>query len=256
MEGPYLNPKFGADQKNNKWVDPPDINVYQDIIDAAGSFAKVWCVAPEREGIKEYVCAVRDMDPRAVLSVAHSEATPRQIEALMPYGLRLATHHTNATGTLEKYPECRGVSVDETVNYYDEIYAELICDSMGIHVDPFMLRLIRKIKGVDRIILISDACSFHGPVPPGYDGVTDINFDDDGQIAGSKLTLDVACRNMMKHTGASITDVFRFASLNPARLLGMDSRGEIRVGNHADLIITDNQMSIEKVLLDGDEFEL
>jgi N-acetylglucosamine-6-phosphate deacetylase len=61
---------------------------------------------------------------------------------------------------------------------------------------------------------------------------------------------------MMKHTGASITDVFRFASLNPARLLGMDSRGEIRVGNHADLIITDNQMSIEKVLLDGDEFEL
>ena len=44
----------------------------------------------------------------------------------MPYGLKIGTHHTNATGDLPKYPECRGVCVDETVNYNREIYAELM----------------------------------------------------------------------------------------------------------------------------------
>ena len=76
-------------------------------------------------------------------------------------------HHTNATGDLAKYPECRGVCVDEAVNNNPEIYAELICDSRGIHVDPYMLRLVRRIKGDARIILISDAYASDGPIPPG-----------------------------------------------------------------------------------------
>jgi len=170
----------------------------------------------------------------------------------MPYGLRIGTHHTNATGTLEKYPECRGVCVDEAVNYNREIYAELICDSRGIHVDPYMLRLVRRIKGDDRIILISDCYTADGPIPPGYDGVFDINFDHAGEIAGSKLTLDIACSNMMKHTGASIVDVFKFASYNPARATGMLDRGEIAVGKRADLVIVDYKMNIEKVFLRGE----
>ena len=71
--------------------------------------------------------------------------------------------------------------------------------------------MIRRIKGDDRIILISDRSYADQPNPPGYEFVTDINFDKWGDIAGSKLTLDVACRNWMKHTGASIVDVFNFA---------------------------------------------
>ena len=88
---------------------------------------------------------------RYSISVAHSEASPAQIECLMPYGLRLATH-CQCHSDLPKYPECRGVCVDETViimmifmlNYYDR---------RGIHVDPYMLRLVLKIKGKDKIIL-------------------------------------------------------------------------------------------------------
>ena len=170
----------------------------------------------------------------------------------MPYGLKVGTHHTNATGDLPKYPECRGVCVDETVNYNREIYAELICDSRGIHVDPYMLRLVRRIKGDDLIMLISDACVFDGPTPDGYDGVTDLCFDFEGEIAGSKLTLDVACRNMMKHTGASLVDVFNFASYNPAKCYGMTDRGEIAVGKRADLVVVDHKMNVKQVFLKGE----
>ena len=249
MEGPYLNPKFGAEQENNPWRGPIDPSQYLPLIQEAADFTAIWCVAPERPGILQFVQDVKRKAPGMIFAVAHSEASPEQIAAIG--NLRVGTHHTNATGDLPRYPECRGVCVDETVNYRDDIYAELICDSRGIHVDPFMLRLVMKIKGKDKVILISDACVFNGPIPPGYEGVNDINFDFSGQIAGSKLSLNVACRNMMKHTGASLTDVFRYASLNPAELLGWQERGRIRRGAVADIILVDHWMNVRKVLLDG-----
>ncbi len=251
MEGPYMNPKFGCDREHNPWNGPVDKEKYQPIIDAGWDLVKVWGVAPERDNILQFVLDVKAKNPTAVFSVAHSEASPQEVEALIPYGLRIGTHHTNATGDRIFYPEVRGVCVDEAVNYNREIYAELICDSMGIHVDPYMLRLVRKIKGEDRIILISDAYACDGPVPPGYEGVDDINFDWEGEIAGSKMTLDISCRNMLKHTGASIVDVFRYASYNPARAVGFYDRGEIAVGKRADLVIADHWMKVNKVIFEG-----
>ena len=252
MECPYMNPKFGADRENNPWKGPIKAEEYQPILDAVGTDAKVWVLAPERENILQFVLDARKSNPTVKFTVGHSEASPQQIEALMPYGLCIGTHHTNATGDRVFYPEVRGVCVDETVNYNREIYAEMICDSRGIHVDPYMQRLIRKIKGEDRLILISDSCVFDGPIPEGYDGVTDLCFDFAGEIAGSKLSLDVACRNMMKHTGASIVDVFRYASTNPSNAVGFTDRGLIAKGYRADLVICDHQMNIKSVILKGE----
>lgn len=252
MEGPYLNPKFGCDKENNPWKDGVDPEKHRPIIEAAGELVKVWALAPERENILDFVLDAKKANPRVAFSVAHSEAEPADIEALMPYGLRIGTHHLNATGTLQKYPECRTPCVDETVYFNHDIYAELICDSRGIHVDPYLLRLTRKIKGDDRIILISDAYACDGPVPPGYDDVDDINFDHTGEIAGSKMTLDISCRNMIKHTGASLVDVFKFASYNPARVTGFTDRGEIARGKRADLVVVDHTMKVKRVLLQGE----
>ncbi len=251
MEGPYLNPKFGCDRESNPWKGPVDSARYMPIIEAAYDLVKVWALAPERENILQFVLDAMARTPGVAFSVAHSEAEPYQIEALMPYGLRIGTHHLNATGTLEKYPECRTPCVDETVYRNHEIYAELICDSRGIHVDPYLLRLTRKIKGDDRIILISDAYACDGPIPEGYDDVDDINFDHSGEIAGSKMTLDISCRNMIKHTGASLVDVFKFASYNPSRAVGFYDRGEIAVGKRADLVIVDHKMQVSRVMLEG-----
>ncbi|MBE7024935.1 MAG: hypothetical protein E7408_02635 [Ruminococcaceae bacterium] len=251
MEGPYLNPNFGCDRESNPWKGPVDPEKHLPIIEAAWDLAKVWALAPERENIMQFVLDVKAKNPVAVFSVAHSEAAPADIEAIMPYGLKIGTHHTNATGDRPMYPECRGVCVDETVNYNREIYAELICDSRGIHVDPYMLRLVRRIKGDDRIILISDAYACDGPIPPGYDDVDDINFDHAGEIAGSKMTLDIACRNMIKHTGASIVDVFKFASTNPALAVGFYDRGEIAKGKRADLVFVDYKMKTHRVMMEG-----
>lgn len=254
MEGPYLNPNFGCNRENNPWKDPVNKDNYQKVVDEAGTLAKVWCVAPERENIEEFVKYAKSKNPNAVFSVAHSEASPEQIECLKKYGLKLATHHTNATGTLHKYPECRSACVDECALYNDEIYTELICDKVGIHVDPYMLRLIKKIKGDDRIILIADSFVEFGPIPDGdlYEGADDINFDFAGEIAGSKMILDGPCQNIMKHTGASICQAFKYASTNPAKLLGLTDKGAIAKGNVANIILVDHLFNVQNTILNGE----
>ena len=252
MEGPYLSPNFGCERDKNVWKDAVVREEYIDIVKKVKDCAKVWCFAPEREGIEQFVKDVKKEIPNIVFAVAHSEATPQQVEKYIPYGLKIATHHTNATGTIEHYSECRGVCVDEAVNYNKEIYAELISDRMGIHVVPYMQRLVRRIKGDDRIILIADQFVCDGPIPKGFEEATDLHFDNAGEIAGSGLTLDIACQNFMVHTGCSVCDAFRFASTNPARVLNLPFLGRIDNDCVADIVIVDYKFNVKKTIKKGE----
>lgn len=251
MEAPYMNPKFGCNRENNPWRFDINSEDYMPLLEALKGFAKVYVLAPERPGIEKFVKDAKAIDPAIRFSVGHSEAEPDDIERFFEYGLCLATHHMNATGTIERYPECRTACVDETALYNDNMYTELICDRVGIHVSPYLLRLVKKIKGDDKVILISDAFVDHGPIPDGdlYEGATDINFDFSGEIAGSKMILDGSCHNMMIHTGASLCQVFKYASTNPANALGLYDRGRIKVGARADLITVDAEFNVKDVYL-------
>ena len=259
MEGPYINEKYGStgpvNDPNQPRVFDPTPEDYEPLLNAGADIIRVWGIAPEREGMENFVKAAKLANPDVRFTVAHSEATPDDIEKFIPYGLCIGTHHTNATGTIEKYPECRAACVDECVNYNDAIYAELISDSLGIHVEPYIQRLVRKIKGDDKIILISDQTAGQLKIVPGFEHVTDLNFSirrtGGIDIDGSKLTLNLACRNYMKHTGASIVDAFKVASYNPAKAVGLYDRGEIAVGKRADLIFVDIKMNVKKVILGG-----
>ena len=251
MEGPYLNDKYGSPLGAHYWTDALKPEVYDRVIEACGEDVYIWTVAPELDGIEDFVKAAHARNPRAKFAVGHSEASPAQIEKLIPYGLCIGTHHTNATGDLPKYPECRGVCVDETVNYHSEFWAEMISDSLGVHVDPYMQRLIRRIKGDERLILITDATDSKGAPLPGLEDVTDVNFTDVGDVSGSKLTMDTAVRNFMMHTGASLVEAFRAAAYNPAVETGFTDRGEIAVGKRADLLLTDHHVNIKEVYLAG-----
>ena len=251
VEGPYMNPKYGSLRNDNKWAGEIDREAYMPVLEAAQKDVLVWGLAPERPRIEEFCLEAKKFNPDVVFSVAHSEATPEQIAKLFPLGLKLSTHHTNATGTIPHWPECRGVCVDEAVNYYDQIYAELISDEYGVHVHPFMQRLIRRIKGRERLILITDSTQDDGEPLKGLEHITDIYFDKGGDIAGSKLTLNAACRNFMTHTGASLCDAFYHASYNPAQMLGWQNKGALRVGGDADVIVVDYDMDVKKVICNG-----
>ena len=133
-----------------------------------------------------------------------------------------------------------------------DIYAELISDSCGVHVCSDLQQMILQIKGVHRTVLITDSTGFTNPNPAHLAHVTDLNFDDRGGLAGSKLTMDQACRNMMASTNCGIAQAFLMASTNPARALGFDDIGSVEVGKKGNLVFVDDRFRVQKVMLRGE----
>lgn len=252
MEGPYMNPNYGAMPEKNRWKGEIRAEDYQEIVDRAGTLAKVWAVAPERDGVEEFVAYARSINPSVTVAVGHSEATPAQIRRFKPYGMTLQTHCMNATGRTNERKGVRGCGPDEACLLDPDMYAELICDSMAIHVNPDLQKLILQVKGMDKVVLISDSFVGDETPPPWLEHVTDLTFDANGGLCGSRLTLDMACRNVRKHTGCSMVDAFLMASRNPARAVGLDHEiGTIEAGKKANLVITDEEFQIQTVILNG-----
>ena len=254
FEGPYTNPKYGCNADKNPWRGPIDMDVARSIVDAAGELATVWAIAPEREGIKEFMEYARQVNPSVEFAIAHSEATPKQVRDL---GSRLrptiATHVTNATGIVFKSGGIRGCGTDEYSFKDPELYTELISDSAAIHVHPDMQQLILHTKGVHRVILVTDSTTEEGVPSKEYGAdVADLNFDHNGDLAGSKMTMDQACRNIMTHTNCGIAQAFLMASTNPAMAVGLyGDRGSIECGKVADLVLVDDRFNVKNVILGG-----
>ncbi len=253
MEGPYMNPKYGASPEKNKWKGEIVSERYEPLVDRLGDLAKVWAVAPEREGLEPFMAYAKKVNPTAVFSVGHSEASPRQVERLKKYGIRLQTHSMNATGRVPLWAGTRACGPDEACMLDRDMYAELICDSMAVHVNPELQRMVLQVKGVDRVILISDSFVSDEVPPADLAHVTDLSFDSLSNLSGSRLTMDMACRNIMRHTPCGITEAFLLGSRNPARVIGMDHEiGTIEAGKRANLVFTDDIFNVKKVMLDGE----
>ena len=250
-EGPYTNPKYGSHADLNPWKGGIKKEDYIPIVDAAGKYVTVWTIAPELEGIKEFAEYAKKVNPDVIFSLGHSEATPMQIRAMGKNLPKILTHAMCATGRQKAY--VLGYGPDEYCFKEKDMYAELISDSLGIHVHPEMQQLLLHTKGLDKVILITDSTVHDDPAPEHLKHVTDLNFDHNGGIAGSKITMEQACRNIMTHTNCGIAQAFKMASLNPAKALGLDEEiGTIEAGKNADIVFVDDKFNVKKVMLSGE----
>ena len=253
MEGPYMNPEYGSHAYQNPWRYQIREDEFKALVDEAGLDAKIWAIAPEREGILPFLAYAREVNPDTVFAVGHSEALPSQIRSLGKYRPTLQTHSMNATGRIPVYGGTRSFGPDEYCFKEMDVYCELISDSKGIHVNSEMQQLLLHTKGVHRTVLITDSTVYDEPTPKEFSHITDLNFDAQGGIAGSKLTMDVACRNIMSHTNCGIAQTFIMASLNPAKVLGMDDEiGSIEVGKRADIVLVDDKFNVQQVIAGGE----
>ena len=253
LEGPYTNPNYGSHADLNPWRHGIKEAEYKPIVDEAGSLAKVWTIAPELEGIDEFVKYARKVNPDVVLAIGHSEATPEEVRALGKNKPTLMTHTFNATGRLNNRNGVKGVGPDDYCLSERDVYAELISDSKAIHVKPDLQRLLVRTKGVERVVLITDSTSYNEPNPEMYADAIDLNFDHNGGLAGSKMTMDMACRNIMQSTSCGICEAFIMASLNPAKVIRLDEEiGSIEKGKKADLVFVDDKFNVKKVILRGE----
>jgi N-acetylglucosamine-6-phosphate deacetylase len=252
LEGPYLNPRFGAISVPYKEPEPAEYNSY---IETADGLLKQWTFSPELNGLDGFVEAAG----RAGISLAigHSAAGQEHIDRYIGKGVKIVTHLMDATGySLEqtRYLGTREPSFDECAMIHD-LYTEVIPDYGGIHVRPVMLKLILKTMGVDRVVIVTDC--YDEEEKPSSERDDDVNLKD-GILCGSKLTMDLACYNMKLHTGCSISDIFKMGAKNPAEAIGInDSVGTIESGKKANIVLVDEEFKVYKVFLEGNiKFEL
>jgi len=253
MEGPFTNPNYGAKGFENPWRKTIGKEEYEELVNEAGDLVKVWVIAPERTDVLPFLKYAKKVNPNVIFAIGHSEATPMQIRALGKYRPILQTHSLNATGRQTKdFGGLRAYGPDEYCFKEHEVYTELISDSCGIHVHPELQQLLLHNKGIYRTILISDSTIDDNPVPSRFSNASDLNFDCNGGISGSKLTMKQACKNVMQSTNCGIAQAFIMGATTPARVLGMgDEIGSIEIGKQADLVFVDDKFNVERVLHGG-----
>ena len=258
MEGPFMS-LFGSMQNQIKWSGKIQKEDYVDLIDSFGDMILVWAIDPDRENIEEFMKYAKVHTPNAVFGHGHSRARFESIQGLKKYGVKIRTHITNAGQAPSRCQSPNGAGGDQFCFYDPDMYAELICDQEGIHVPPAQVKTVIRIKGVERVCIISDHTTvvgkeryknneekgvFYGP---------DLNYDDEGMLSGSLMTLENGVRNVMTHTGYGLCHAIRMASLNPARAVGIDSEiGSLEAGKKANFIIIDDTVRIKNVFLDGE----
>lgn len=256
MEGPFMALR-GSMQSTLKWSGDIDEGQYKPLVDSFGDLVRIWAIDPQRNNLEEFLQYVKEKTPNAIFAHGHSWATAEEIRELAHYGVKVRTHITDAGGPKGRAQGTPGAGGDEYCLYEPDMYAELICDEVGIHVPPDLVKMIVRTKGYEKICLISDHSVGLGDYTANTEaGIwygPDLNYDDIGYLAGSLMTLENGVRNLMTHTGYGLCHAIRMATLNPAKLLGIEHKvGSLKKGKKANLILIDDMVHVSKVILEGD----
>ncbi|MDO4488108.1 MAG: amidohydrolase family protein [Eubacteriales bacterium] len=255
LEGPYVNHRMAAGRKYAwKYSD----EAFERLFEAGGKNILHCTYAPEMPWARDVERIIKSHG--VVMDIGHTESDPENLRIAVQNGAKIVTHLFDATGhykgihaaDLTGDPQD---SVSQVLLSMPDMYYELICDSMDAHTTGYSQRLALKCAGEDRIILVSD-CTFHKRVlenPEDYPHrADDVNLGHDGRLFGSKLTVARCARNFKKNTGVDIRTLFKCASTNSAMALGIDDEvGSILPGRLANIVLTDDDFYIHKVIFHG-----
>ena len=158
LEGPYLNPRYGAQKSvNNIEPTPSDVSC---LIDACGGRPRMVTIAPERRGAIEAIETFRGSG--ALVSIGHSDANEDEYRMGRSAGVGHATHIFNAMPprnwmTPQNYQGKKPIGVEELILADDGVSADIMCDATCAHVHASMLKIAIACKGPEKLSLITDA---------------------------------------------------------------------------------------------------
>jgi N-acetylglucosamine-6-phosphate deacetylase len=249
LEGPFLShARRGVHP--SKDLQPASARVFTPILEAAAGAISMLTIAPEIAGALEVIAEATRR--RICVSLGHTNADAAQTQAGIKAGASHATHTFNAMRRIEH----RNTGVVGVVLTDDSLTADIIVD--GVHVEPAMVEIFVRAKGLDRAVLITDAISATG-MPDGvyHLGSFEVEVKDGrcqafGKLAGSVLTMDRALRNVMSFARLSFQDSLRLATLNAARVLGIEERkGVLKQGADADVTVFTPSGEVRQTIVRG-----
>ena len=248
-EGPFIN-KARRGVHPPEWVQLPNAELLQRLLQAASGTGRLITIAPELLGAVPFIKAAREAG--VVVGMGHTDATYEQARAAIAQGVRHAVHVYNAMRPFSH----RDSGVIGAVLTSPEVTAELIAD--GVHVEEAAMRILLQAKGPGCIILISDGLSATGMPDGKYMlGKFEVTVSGgvcrnaEGKLAGSTLTLDRALRNVVG-LGIAVADAVQMLTANPAKLLGLEfKKGHLRSGADADIVLLNGDLQVTNVWTRG-----
>lgn len=250
LEGPFISrQKLGA--QSGRWVLEPDTKLFDQWQQISGNKIKNVTIAPEEKGTLDLIKHLHNHG--VIASLGHSNCSYEKAVAGIAAGASNATHLFNAMSNIHhRFP-----GLPTAVLLDDSVTVEIIAD--GIHLHPAIIQLIFKIKGPDKIILITDSIRAKflddGTYELGGQKIKVVDYTvtlEDGTLAGSTLTMDRALRNVMKFTGCSLTDAITMATKNPAEKLGVFNRkGSLAPNKDGDIVILDDKYQVVMTMCKG-----
>ena len=247
LEGPFFTPSCAGAQ-NPAFLQDPRIGLVEEL-DAISPVKKV-SFSPELPGGLEFT---RQLCERGIMpSGGHSEADYACFEAARQAGMKHLTHFCNVMTPVHhlRFGMVGGGLMA------DDVYTEMICD--GVHLCDQMIQLIAKLKGPERMMLITDAMRASAMPDGNYtlgglpvvvkDGCARLTT---GPVAGSTLRYFNGLKRLVRLTGMPLADAVRCTSLNQAESLGLGKRGKLETGYIADIVLLDGDLDVRMTLVNG-----
>lgn len=244
LEGPFLSEeKKGAHRK--EFLSAPDLALFQRLQEEAGGKIRLVTVAPELEGAETLI---RVASKSCIVSLGHTAADYETCMRAFEWGASHVTHLFNAMPPfLHRAPGLIGAAVEA------KAYVELICD--GFHVHP------AAVKGAflmfhKKLALISDSTRCSGLKEGEYSLGGSPVFLRGGRVCLADGTLAGSCISLLEgiqraaEFGISLSEAVYAATRVPALSVGLDA-GEIKVGKPADLVLLNDDLSLNEVYVNG-----
>ena len=259
LEGPYLAmSQKGAMDPN--YIRNPIPEEYEELLSLSSDIKRI-TIAPELDGAIELGSYLYN---RGVIpSIGHTDAICEDIyRAYRDGNYRLMTHLYSAMSLTRRIGINRFAGVVEAAYLIDDMYVEAIAD--GIHLPKDLLQLIYKIKGADRIALITDAMRASGMTEGTYilgsrkngmecvveDGVAKLL--DKTAFAGSIATTDRLARTMTKIAEVPLVNTIKMLTETPAKIMNIFSdRGSLDIGKFADIVAFDDDINVKLTMVEG-----
>lgn len=245
LEGPFISDEYKGAQ-DGRYIKRPDFNSIEGSLDVI----RIITIAPEEAGSDEFI--EKCVKEGIIIAIGHTKATYEQAMRAIEKGASHITHTFNAMTPLHhRNPGVVGAAMDSSA------VCELIADN--IHVNPAVQRILLKVKGIESIILVTDAMKACLLADGEYDlGGQRVTVKGEearlaaGNLAGSVLTVNKALKNFINNTGVSLNEAVRTVTENPARVLRInDRKGSIAVGKDADFTVFDGSFNIYGTFVRG-----
>ena len=259
IEGPYLSMNQRGAQ-DPRYIRNFDEKEYKSVVAKTRSIRR-WSAAPELPGSASF--AKHMLANKVMPAIAHSDATYEDVIRAIDDGYTHVTHFYSCMSTVTRRNAVRFAGIVESTYLLDELTTEIIVD--GVHLPAPLLKLIFKVKGANKVALITDAMRAAG-MPPGEsilgskkNGLPVIveggvaKLMDRSSFAGSVATTDMLVRNMISLGGVSLHEAITMITQTPATIMGVDNiKGSLEKGKEADVVIFDDNINVSMTMVGGE----